>query len=376
MRTECYLAAATRARGWLALLFATLLPSVGFAQVTWELHEIEPWPDTWSTHLADIDGDGFLDTLAAPQSGELSWYQNSLGDGSVWTKNIVQPHGTDADQYFWAGWSIFAIDMDGDGDQDIVGGSGYPGGSYTIYEINWWENLNGDGLSWARHTVDSGNIALYWAEPADIDVDGLVDIAVADYDTIKWYKNLGGGAWSKHNLSTAFYGVHAAHPVNVDADAALEIVGASYYNSEVRLWGWGSTAEIQLGSGFSAFSVIGFDADGDGDTDIAGVGGLRYWENTASGWVEHIIDTGAGTYTVKAGDINGDGSVDLVTDGGEPVWFENDGSGGTWTKHYTDYMASNPTSVDLGDVDGNGKLDIAGCGEVAWVDSIFWLENL
>ena len=46
--------------------------------------------------------------------------------------------------------SVYAEDVDGDGDMDVLGAAG----SYND-DIKWWENNDGSGTSWTEHTVGS-----------------------------------------------------------------------------------------------------------------------------------------------------------------------------------------------------------------------------
>ena len=90
--------------------------------------------------------------------------------------------------------SIEPVDMDGDGDLDIVTGA--------RYLLTWLENPCPNfsaGTSWTMHRIDKfGNDASFLTL-ADLDHDGQVDIVATDYrDTTggriaTWYRNHGNG---------------------------------------------------------------------------------------------------------------------------------------------------------------------------------------
>lgn len=87
--------------------------------------------------LADADGDGDLDILdAAFDDSDISWWDNTAGDGSSWTEKAVD--------------TVFGgADIDGDGDVDIVGAAFIDG------DVMWWENTAGNGSSWTERAIDT-----------------------------------------------------------------------------------------------------------------------------------------------------------------------------------------------------------------------------
>ena len=120
-----------------------------------------------SVYAADIDGDGFMDIVAGAAAGshQVAWWQNdgSPADGG-WTKTIVASSFNGAD--------VFAADLDGDGDLDILGAD--DSGDQVI----WWEN----GNSWAAHTIATGFNGANSVYAADLDNDGDLDVVGAARD--------------------------------------------------------------------------------------------------------------------------------------------------------------------------------------------------
>ena len=70
-----------------------------------------------SVFAADMDGDGDMDIVSASFSDNtIAWYENNGAADPTWTASDI---ATDAD----GAQSVFAADMDGDGDMDIVSAS-------------------------------------------------------------------------------------------------------------------------------------------------------------------------------------------------------------------------------------------------------------
>ena len=84
------------------------------------------WPR--SVASADVDGDGDLDVLGAARlADDITWWENTIGDGTVWIEHTVEGE-------FDGATSVHAADVDRDGDLDILGAAG------TADIITWWEN--------------------------------------------------------------------------------------------------------------------------------------------------------------------------------------------------------------------------------------------
>ena len=86
-----------------------------------------------SVYATDIDGDGDMDALSASQDDDkIAWYENTDGQGNFGSQQIIT---TNADKAI----SVYAIDIDGDGDMDVLSASQYDN------KIAWYENTDGQG---------------------------------------------------------------------------------------------------------------------------------------------------------------------------------------------------------------------------------------
>ena len=69
--------------------------------------------------------------------------------------------------------SVFGIDLDGDGDVDVLSASQYDD------TIAWYENLDGSGGSWSYHEISTAADGARSVFGIDLDGDGDVDVLSA-----------------------------------------------------------------------------------------------------------------------------------------------------------------------------------------------------
>jgi hypothetical protein len=281
---------------------------------------------------ADLNGDGLTDIMTAGTgNGELGYYLNQ-GGGELAPQDTIT---TQMEQPV----AVHAADFDGDGDLDVVSCS-----KIDDRVVLFDNDLNSSGSFGPLQelTIINGPSDIF---PADLNNDGRPDIVIAaDFDDILlWLENLGNGSFSSDKFIDA--------PVNT----------------------------INL-------EVADFDSDGDQDivTNNSGVSfsldPLLLYENQGTGTFVKA-DTLVGIYneiqSISSGDVDGDGDLDVVAglmdSSVSIVYIENLG-GGNFAPH--DTVATSVQSIrtiDLGDVDQDGDLDIAAGSQA---DSLVWIENL
>ena len=334
-----------------------------------------------SVYAADVDGDGDTDVLGAALGDEIAWWENLDGTGTVWTKHTV-------DDSFNGATSVYAADVDGDGDTDVLGAA------YIADDITWWENTDGTGNVWTEHTVDGDFDKALSVYASDVDGDGDVDVlgAAMDADDITWWENTDGTGtvWTEHTVDGDFEGASSVYATDVDGDGYTDVLGAAFYADDITWWrnmnGTGTEWVWHTVDGDfdAAISIYATDVDGDGDVDVLGTAfydaDITWWENTdgtGNVWTEHTLDDSFNyARSVYAADLDGDGDIDVLgaaENANDIIWWENtDGIGTEWTEHIVDSDFDGANSVYAADVDGDGNTDILGTGngvhEVTWWD--------
>jgi hypothetical protein len=286
----------------------------------------------YHVNVADVDGDGDLDVLGAAyygdedvspegwRNGRYAWFENLAGDGSTWTQHLVG-------ELFWGGRYIDAGDLDSDGDTDLVGASELTSGVWEQDgDITWFENLDGAGLQWAQHDLETERHSAE-AHVADVDGDGDMDVISGEQGRIGWWENRNGDGslWIKRYVTTAFNDSSMHLDLgDIDNDGDLDVFGAAYHYPEI-VW----------------------------------------WENTAgsgSVWFAHLVASGTHTNVIRLRDIDGDGDLDVALSlgltGGSAYWLENiSGDGIVWDAWLLTYYIEGENYLAVGDVNNDGRLD-------------------
>jgi hypothetical protein len=202
----------------------------------WSQHRFDEGPQLENTRtivFTDFNRDGYPDLLAtATYSGRTLWYRNT---GEADPRFVAQ----EIDSEMHMPVHGRPVDMEGDGDFDVVMAFGIRGAlsDPLSHQAAWYENVGspGPGTEWKRHSI--GHVP-YGTEATagDLDGDGDIDVIASgcsggtdrSQGEICWFENSGDpqGEWTRHLLRN----YPRAGPVMVvdfDRDGRLDIAATS-----------------------------------------------------------------------------------------------------------------------------------------------------
>ncbi len=224
--------------------------------------------------FVDADGDGDLDLVAGNQDGTLQTWSNN-GDGT-YTELTGAANPFDGLNVGAGGTysAPAAIDIDGDGDHDLVVGSNY--GDLVVLEND------GNG-GWSNAGFVSGVAVNAFSTPTtvDLDGDGLEDLVLGNLSGFLYgFINNGDGTFTELTgandpfLSVVVPYFSAAGFVDIDGDGDMDAVVGDYYGGLTVFTNDGGTFVQAVdqpfaGETFSSVPAPTFtDIDNDGDLDM------------------------------------------------------------------------------------------------------------
>ena len=224
---------------------------------------------------------------------------------------------TDADGAF----SVYACDMDSDGDNDVLSVSTNDG------KIAWYENIGG-GTFGFQQVIDINQGGRVYA--CDLDSDGDNDVLCS---TMSWYENLGGGTFGPQQIISTDSG-GSLYACDLDGDGDNDILSSAIaWYENLGEGAFGAQQMIDTGS---AISVYACDLDGDGDNDVLSAyidDTIAWYENTGGGiFGPQLVISTLADYAqwVYACDLDGDGDNDVLSASGfddKIAWYETLGGG-------------------------------------------------
>ncbi|MBE9075751.1 VCBS repeat-containing protein [Romeria aff. gracilis LEGE 07310] len=325
----------------------------------------------------DVNQDGYDDVIFPNGSQNLS-IALSAGDG---TFGSSYSH----DLGLYAAQVLFA-DVNTDGRQDIIGVSEDDAVSVSLanlqggFGIASLYDIGDYDLSFTSSDFDLYGLHIPSLKIADVDRDGDADIVTANYsgNSITVLYNDGAGAFGTRADYVASVLPAAVIVDDFNQDGLPDMISAGDTNVFLKNTGGQFTAEgnqpyqadfqIPVESSASANAMALEDVDGDGYADFVSLN----WDGSLV-----VAYGGGGSFTlpitrsiedsakaVKIGDIDGDGTGDIVfTRYGsaavsQKVWILKGGSNLEQGATESIDVGFNPGYLELGDFNGDGKLDI------------------
>ncbi|MEL6535746.1 MAG: FG-GAP-like repeat-containing protein, partial [Bacteroidota bacterium] len=288
-------------------------------------------------------------------------------------KNII-------DDAFTGARTMVGIDLDQDGDMDVVGAS------RVLHDVVWFENDGGNNFT--RRDINTNFLGAIGIDVADVDDDGDLDVLATGNinDDVAWFENDGSQNFTMHTILGSFDGAQAIRAADVDADGDLDVVAVASSADDIAWFendGAQNFTRRNVDNNLNQPTDIELlDLDQDGDLDFLTTGAANdevvWYENDGSqSFTKRTLATGfdfaADVFPV---DMDGDGDIDVVgvaRNSDEVAWFENDGNQ-VFTKRsiLTDFDGAN-SNVVAADIDFDGDVDVfAGA---LFADEIVWLEN-
>ena len=348
-------------------------PSTGVFSGGSDLPTASTYPGTWVA-AGDIDGDGDLDlvTVNYDYYGTVNVRRND-GTGRFGSPEFVYPNVGPT--------SLTLADVDGDGDLDLLIVTIYSEGNVSVRLNDGTGRFSGEFTGLYEVPVGSypQNVVA-----ADLDADGDLDLLTANRNssTVSVRLNTGVGRFTASQEVAITNGLSRVVAADVDGDGDLDFVTSNN--------AYGSSISVHLNTGQGRFSgghdqpvedppyaLALADVDADGDVDLLMTNltnhTVRVRLNEGTGYFSggsdvQVGENGSGVpLSLAIADVDGDGDLDLLTaNSSNPnnpasptVSVRLNNGTGTFSGTQEVPVASTPSSITVGDVDGDGTLDLA-----------------
>lgn len=292
--------------------------------------------------------------------------------------------------------AIKVIDLDRDGDLDVVGGSEITPNTQSR-GMAWWRNDGGNPPQWTRYSIDASYVHVMSVDVYDIDGDSHLDIAATSWSRhdIVWWKNSGNAAagWTRFTIETEFTNSHDAQCGDLNGDGHTDVAGISsggdvqvFFNNGANPPGWND--EVLSTTFAGGKTILIHDLDQDGDPDLVGTAAdadrIYWWENGGGNpinWFVHsIAEDFVGSSGIDVVDLNDDGGFDVIGSAWKSdeisYWISTDVENDLWQKNPVTTALDVPAKVRGVDIDLDGDIDIVVTAKIPGELAIYFNENM
>ncbi len=339
---------------------------------------------------ADMDGDGDIDLLSASRNdNEIAWYENNGQMPPQFTRRIVSTTAMGAS-------SVFAADIDDDGNIDILSAS------WEDDTIAWYRNDGAASPQFTESVITDSADGASSVFAADLNGGGIIDVlsASSNDDTIAWYKTTfiderdGNGdlisrevRFIRRVIADDADGASSVFAAKLDSDDHMDVISASSSDNKIAWYKNSGIAPVTFTRTVVSSSALGAkfvsvtDVDDDGDVDILAASEfedtLSWFENDGAAspldpsFIERIIsDTVISADALALAKVDGDEFPDVISVSSKPglittddriAWFRNQTPTDPALPWAEDGIAGSGVTADaivIADIDGDTFADI------------------
>jgi len=207
-----------------------------------ERHDLDPRPGAIHVPIVDVNSDGrpdFLALMSQDYEEVLAWVNQ--GDGTF-VKQVV----SDRQEPSFGSSGLELVDLDGDGDQDLLYTNGDTFDSRLAkpyHGVQWLENQG--QLPYKLHRL-ADMMGAYRAAAADLDGDGDLDVVLGGFlpnnlierpplerhDSLAILEQVAPGRFERHALTQGSFHHTSFEVADFNDDGRADIATGMFYNAE------------------------------------------------------------------------------------------------------------------------------------------------